>query len=46
MVGDLFDSLRESGELDDTYVFFTSTTASTSASTAWAPASGRPTRRT
>ena len=24
MVGDLFDSLRESGELDDTYVFFTS----------------------
>ena len=24
MVGDLFDSLRESGELEDTYVFFTS----------------------
>jgi N-acetylglucosamine-6-sulfatase len=24
MIGDLFDSLRESGELEDTYVFFTS----------------------
>ena len=46
MIGDLIKSLHESGELDNTYIFFTSDNGFTWASTAWAPASGRPTRRT